>query len=212
MKVGIFICVIFLNFSLVMFGQSYDSHEVTRLREIREKSFRDRNSTPLLAADFARFKGLPYFELSGSYLIKAEFIKTTDEKSFLMPTSTGGTRKYLKIGVLKFKVADQDCSLSAFVRENDPDNLDSKGQIRDLFLPFRDLTNVSETYNAGRYLYARMPKTGEAVILDFNLSFNPNCAYGNSNFVCTLPPKENFLQVEIKAGEKRFSVISKSKH
>jgi len=211
MKFGIFICVIFLNFSLVIFGQSYDSHEVTRFREIREKSFRDRNSTPLTATDFVKFQGLPYFPVSASYLIRASLSKTTDEKSFLMPTSTGGTRKYLKIGVLRFKIDGQDCTLSAFVREDDPDNIDANGQIRDLFLPFRDLTNGSETYSAGRYVYARMPKTGEAVILDFNLSFNPNCAYGNSNFVCSLPPKENFLQVEIKAGEKKFSADRESR-
>lgn len=72
------------------------------------------------------------------------------------------------------------------------------------FVPFKDLTNGAETYSAGRYLYVRLPKTEADAILDFNLAYNPNCAYGNKDYSCTLPPKENFLQVEIKAGELKF--------
>jgi uncharacterized protein (DUF1684 family) len=44
----------------------------------------------------------------------------------------------------------------------------------------------------------------DEVILDFNLAYNPNCAYGSDRYNCPIPPKENFLQGEIKAGEKSF--------
>ncbi|HEX9960174.1 MAG TPA: DUF1684 domain-containing protein, partial [Pyrinomonadaceae bacterium] len=46
--------------------------------------------------------------------------------------------------------------------------------------------------------------SAKEMILDFNLAFNPSCAYGSESFSCPLPPKDNFLQIEIKAGEKNY--------
>lgn len=152
--------------------------------------------SPLGSKDFQEFKGLSYFDFDKTFRIEANFAKTLDTKAFLIPTSTGGSRKYLKIGDLSFKINGKDFSLSAFSRE--------EKNVKDLFVPFKDLSNGEETYSAGRYVYLKMPKDGEAAILDFNLAYNPSCAYGNEAFACTLPPKENFLQVEIKAGEKKF--------
>jgi hypothetical protein len=41
------------------------------------------------------------------------------------------------------------------------------------------------------------------MVLDFNMAYHPSCAY-NEKFVCILPPRENMLDVEIRAGEKNF--------
>lgn len=179
-----------------------NDYETNSLRQIRDKSFRERQTSPLSTEDFAAFKGLSYFSFDAKYQIKATLVRTEESKTFLIPTSTGGSRKYLKIGDLNFKLNGLDFSLSAFA-----ENLTS-----DIFVPFRDSTNGEETYSAGRYLYAHQPKSGNETILDFNLAFNPNCAY-SPNFACTLPPKENFLKVEIKAGEKKFvSLGGKTTH
>lgn len=182
---------------VLMVGFAYsqnqpDSYETESFRRIQDKNFRDRQTSPLLPEDFEKFDGLKYFAFDANYRVKAIFKKTDDSKTFTMPTSTGGSRKYLKIGDLDFKLNGKDYSLSAF----------SSG-IPDLFVPFKDLTNGEETYSAGRYVYVRLPKQSGEVILDFNIAYNPNCAY-NSGYACTLPPKENFLQIEIKAGEKKF--------
>jgi hypothetical protein len=173
-------------------------YETESFRQIRDKGFRNPQTSPLLPEDFEKFAGLKYFSFDENYRVKADLVKTSEIKSFLMPTSTGGSRKYLKIGVLNFKLNGKDFSLGAYRNELHPAD-----ETADLFVPFRDLTNGAETYGAGRYVYLRMPKAGEKALLDFNLSHNPNCAY-NSIFACTLPPKENFLEVEIKAGEKKF--------
>ena len=174
---------------------------------IRDRSLRNKDTSPLIPVDFENFKGLKYFAFDENYRIKAKLIKSSEKKVFLMPTSAGGTRKYLKICDLNFKLNGKDFTLGAFISE-----IFSIGtEPRDLFVPFRDLSNGGETYSAGRYVYLREPKDGDETVLDFNIAFNPNCAY-NSNSACTLPPKENFLQVEIKAGEKKFvSFSEKSK-
>lgn len=205
----------FIVLAIVGFAVSqnqFADYDTNRFREIQEKSFRNPQVSPLLRKDFENFKGLNYFAFDEKYRIKANFTRTTETKSFLMPTSTGGSRKYLKVGALNFKLNGKEFSMGAYIFEYSPEHPKAKDEIRDLFVPFKDLTNSEETYSAGRYVYLRMPKNGDEAILDFNLSHNPNCAY-NPNFVCTLPPKENFLQVEIKAGEKKFvSLIEKTTH
>ena len=43
----------------------------------------------------------------------------------------------------------------------------------------------------------------DTVFVDFNLLYNPYCAY-NEQFSCPLPPVENWLQVPIEAGEQNY--------
>jgi uncharacterized protein (DUF1684 family) len=44
---------------------------------------------------------------------------------------------------------------------------------------------------------------GGEISVDFNLAYNPYCAY-NENFSCPIPPRENRLKVPIRAGERMF--------
>ena len=171
--------------------------EVERSRRMRDESFRRANETPLTGADFSKFKGLEYFAVNAGFIVKARLEKTADTQIFMLPTSTGTARKYFKYGVLTFEIDGRSFSLNAYQSEAAA----KKGTY--LFVPFRDLTNGAETYGAGRYLDIRIP-AGAEVTVDFNFAFNPSCAYGNEQFSCALPPKENFLQIEIKAGEKAF--------
>ncbi|WP_192347263.1 DUF1684 domain-containing protein [Algoriphagus sp. Y33] len=67
-----------------------------------------------------------------------------------------------------------------------------------LFLPFTDQTNGGETYGGGRYMGLTIP-TGDTIELDFNKAYNPYCAYA-SGYACPIPPKENDLEVPIRAG------------
>jgi len=71
-----------------------------------------------------------------------------------------------------------------------------------LFIPFKDETNGKGTYEGGRYIDAEI-LLGYKMILDFNMAYSPSCAY-NEKFVCVLPPRENMLGIEIRAGEKNI--------
>ena len=71
-----------------------------------------------------------------------------------------------------------------------------------LFIIFRDASNSSETYSAGRFLNADKPLNGETT-LDFNKAENPPCAF-TPYATCPLAPEGNDLPVAIKAGEKRY--------
>ena len=71
-----------------------------------------------------------------------------------------------------------------------------------LFVPFTDLTNGKGSYSGGRYIDTRIPP-GKKIVLDFNKAYNPYCAY-NGKYSCPIPPEENHLEVEIRAGVKDF--------
>lgn len=81
--------------------------------------------------------------------------------------------------------------------------LSRKKEFKDyLFLPFSDLTSGAESYIGGKYIDLKLPK-GNAIAIDFNSSYNPYCAY-NSKYSCPKVPLENDLNIEIKAGVKKF--------
>jgi uncharacterized protein len=75
------------------------------------------------------------------------------------------------------------------------------------FLSFRDATCGDETYGAGRYLLdtAKGADLGAdrdgRLILDFNFAYQPSCSY-DPRWSCPLPPRENWLTIPIRAGER----------
>ncbi len=74
-----------------------------------------------------------------------------------------------------------------------------------LWIIFADRTNGHDTYGAGRFLYSDgMPENGQLVV-DFNKSYNPPCAF-NDYSTCPLPPQENRLDLSVTAGEKGYHV------
>jgi uncharacterized protein (DUF1684 family) len=71
-----------------------------------------------------------------------------------------------------------------------------------LFFLYKDPTNRTLTYQAGRMLNTPLPEKGK-VDLDFNRSYNPPCTF-TPFATCPLPPKENTLPFPVEAGEKRY--------
>ena len=112
---------------------------------------------------------------------------------FEMSTSTGQRRQMRRVGTLSFTLKNQPFTLTAFVEATETD-------MRRLFVPFGDLTNGSETYQGGRYLDLDRTATG-IYDLDFNRAYHPFCLF-NAGYDCPVPPRENRLQLPIRAGEK----------
>jgi uncharacterized protein (DUF1684 family) len=83
-----------------------------------------------------------------------------------------------------------------------------EGYAGGLFLPFRDGTNGTETYGAGRYVLdtAKGADLGAAadggsLVVDFNFAYQPSCAF-DPRWACPLSPPENGLDVPVRAGER----------
>jgi len=186
----------------------YGTDDLTVFREGRDKEFRDRKESPLKEEDFAAFKELNYFPVDNNFRVAAQLTRMSSEKWIQMPTSSGVTKKFIKFGILKFKVNRKPLTLSVY--QMDPAVAAKFPEYADLlFVPFKDMSNRTTTYGGGRYIDIRMPKD-RSVILDFNLAYNPNCAYGGEKWSCPIPPSENSLKVAITAGEKRFAYSGKA--
>jgi uncharacterized protein (DUF1684 family) len=137
------------------------------------------------------FKGLHWFPIDESYKVSARLDPSSEAKELKVPNVLGGFFKMKSPGTLKFTLKGKECSLQA-VDEGDGT----------LFLIFGDGSNKDETYKSGRFLYAEKPVNGETT-LDFNKAENPPCAF-TAYATCPLPPPGNKLELDVKAGEKRY--------
>jgi uncharacterized protein (DUF1684 family) len=136
---------------------------------------------------------LRYFDIDASYSVPAALKLAETRPVFEMPTSTGTLRRMQLVGTLEFTLQGQAHSLGAFVPEG-------TRQVTELFVPFADATTGADTYSAGRYLDLHPTATGFYTI-DFNLAYNPYCAY-NATYECPFPPPSNRLKVAVRAGER----------
>lgn len=76
-------------------GQTfYGTDDVKIFREGRDKEFRNKQESALKEEDFPRFKGLNYFPNARNLRVKADFKRTSDEKYFQMPTSSGKSKSF----------------------------------------------------------------------------------------------------------------------
>lgn len=188
--------LLFLIFlSTFSFGQSSES-EVLEKRKIHAQELSDSTAGVLSAEEIDEFGGLDYFDFDSTFQIEATFIKKKG-KRFKMPTSTDRTPIYRRYGLIQFAINDSIFELEVYQNMA----LRKEEGFEDyLFIPFRDGTSRIETYGGGRYLDVRIPD-GKELLIDFNLAYNPYCAYSH-RYSCPIPPVVNTLDVKIMAGEK----------
>ncbi|MBA3016338.1 MAG: DUF1684 domain-containing protein [Proteobacteria bacterium] len=166
-------------------------------RQDKDRFFKTSPDSPLLNEQQWQFKELSYYPVDITYRVTAHYQRLVEPREFRIQTSTGHERVYVAIAQLDCTVSGKATTLFAYQEKGQDPRANNI-----LFIPFMDRTNGLETYPGGRYLEVGEP-TGDSVVLDFNLAYNPYCAY-NYNFSCPIPPPENHINLEIKAGEKLF--------
>jgi hypothetical protein len=169
--------------------------EVQQFRAVKDEAFAGAES-PVPPDRRTALVPLAYYSISLDYRVPAVLRTYPDRPTMEMPTSTGQMRTMVRVGRLEFTLKGQELSLSAFVEQGARD-------FSRLFVPFSDLTSGTETYPAGRYLDLERTPTGLYVI-DFNRAYHPFCYY-NEAYDCPYPPRENRLQVPVRAGERMRS-------
>ena len=138
------------------------------------------------------FRGLSYYDERPDLRLVLDLERYAIKETLEMQTSTRDVTPFLRWGKVGFRVDGELAHLTVF---KDIDG-------GEFFLPFADATGGVETYGAGRYLEIETLPDGR-VLVDFNYSYNPYCAY-NDRWSCPITPLENRLKVPIRAGEKMF--------
>jgi uncharacterized protein (DUF1684 family) len=172
-----------------------EEERVMKWRKERDQFFKTHQRSPLTPEEKKRFKRLEYFPFDPHHYflgrIERYILHINDPKYYgTFLTNKGTNKRYIRYGKFHFLLNSQDHGIEVY-----------KSILSDtLFVPFKDLTNGKETYEGGRYIDAEI-LPGYKMVLDFNMAYSPSCAY-NDKFTCAIPPKENFLEIAIRAGEK----------
>ena len=164
--------------------------ELTDFRKAKDQFFARDMHSPLTGEQKKSFSGLNYYPERPDLRLELtpEVFPVQDE--IQMQTSTGDVQDYQRYGKIHFTVDGQPAELTLYTNEHG------------FFLPFVDALAGKETYPAGRYLEPEeLP--GGRILVDFNLAYNPYCAY-NERWSCPLTPFENRLKLPVPAGEKLF--------
>nr|WP_314494349.1 DUF1684 domain-containing protein [uncultured Chryseobacterium sp.] len=190
------IIVPYFLFSQASLQKSAAVKEIRKFQKNLNKEYLDRRETPLRDENFTKFRQHPFFPVDLKYRVTAKFIKTENPQPFDLPTSSGKTKSYQEYGRATFDLDGKSYTLTIYQSLD----LMKLEKYRDhLFLPFRDETNSKETYGGGKYMDLKIP-AGNTIVLDFNQSYQPFCAYNAYDYNCPIVPEENKLAVEIRAG------------
>ncbi len=139
-----------------------------------------------------QFSGIDYWPADPAWKIQAKFVPHEKGRTIEVANIIGGMDAMSNPGVVEFRQGGQIHRIEA---------LDEGEGV--LFLVFADRTNGHGSYGAGRFLDAPMPDANGSVMLDFNQSRNPPCAF-TAFATCPLPPPENRLDLSVTAGEKSY--------
>jgi hypothetical protein len=137
------------------------------------------------------FTGLKWFPIDPSWNITAKFTPYQTPKTILFDSQNGVRQPMISPGY------------ATFTRDGKAYRLEPVIEGHELFFIFRDATSNKTTYGAARFLYADFSKDG-VVMLDFNKTINPPCAF-TPFATCPLPPPQNRLPLAVTAGEKKYS-------
>jgi len=197
----VFIFLLFVSLSIAVFAQDDSTQAVTTIADFQNKlneEYHNRKESPLDPNDFATFKGHDFFPVDLSYRVQAKLVATVGTPFFGMKTTTSKTSTERIYGHIEFTLEGKQFHLPVYQSK---DLMQTAEYADYLFFPFTDETNGKQTYGGGRYIDLRIPKEGDDIIVDFNMAYNPYCAY-NSRYSCPIVPAENQMDIEVRAGVK----------
>jgi uncharacterized protein (DUF1684 family) len=140
------------------------------------------------------FKGLEYFPVDPKWRVEARFEPYQPPKTIPITNVLSMTDNETSPGALEFEVDGKTYRIDPILEKGETD----------WFVMIADETTGRETYGAGRYLYVTPPDATGKVVIDFNKTYSPPCAF--TNFAtCPLPPQQNHLPFRIEAGEKKYA-------
>ncbi|MEO6207777.1 MAG: DUF1684 domain-containing protein [Candidatus Limnocylindrales bacterium] len=171
-------------------------------RAVRERLYREHPQSPVPVDQRSTFRALHfdhYPRLRFQAIVVPAAPPTPGSLALALPNSGTETLAFRRVGTVHVPFPDGERALSVFWMA---------GYAGGMFIPFRDETNGTSTYGAGRYLVDAAKSadlgtdaTTTTLTLDFNFAYQPSCAF-DARWACPLAPPENRLDIEVRAGER----------
>ena len=136
------------------------------------------------------FGPLSYYDIDPAYRVAAKLNSYAEPRTVAVDTVIDGFQQFpVAPGIVTFELNGERYELEPTISGEK------------LFFVFGDDTNRDATYAAGRFLYADAPGEDGRLVLDFNKSYSPPCAF-NDFSTCPVASPRNRLPTRIEAGEK----------
>ena len=181
--------------------------EINSWQENLNSEFRNPEESPLTSEGLDVFVNLDFYKIDQKYRVEAKLERTPYEPVFGMPTTTSRLPEYKKYGTATFYIAGKEFKLNVYQNQS---LINKKGYENYLFVPYTDLTSGNGSYSGGKYIDLKIPKD-KLLIIDFNKSYNPYCAY-NHKYSCPIPPSENYVNTRIEAGVMAYNDLANKSH
>ncbi|GHE48132.1 peptide deformylase [Sphingobacterium griseoflavum] len=197
MRYTYFLVLLFLGTKLG-FGQTYPQ-QIKNFRKQQLTSLSQQAKGPIAEQNL---RYLDYYLPDETFKVQATVEMLFDEPTFRMPTSDGTSKEFRRFAHVHFKLKGQQFSVPIYENVS---LFPSKMQSSYLFFPILDKTTGETTYESGRYIDVKKQDISQGKLtIDFNKAYNPYCAY-STGYRCPQPPRDNYLDIAIEAGEKKYT-------
>lgn len=171
--------------------------ELIKERKEKDYSFQFDLNSPFNRDTTISFKPLNYYKPNPDFIFKSKLFKYDVQDTVAVLGTKGETRPAVRLGFLELKKDNNMHRINVY------QSFSRTGQPY-YSIWFTDRTTGKETYGVGRYLDFELNDDPDFIYkIDFNKAFNPYCAY-SAMFTCPIPREEDFLDMDIEAGEKNF--------
>jgi len=171
--------------------------ELSTERTFKDSSMRYDHQSPFNRDPKAEYAKLNYYEPVSEFIFTSKLYEYDTIDTVDVFGTRGELRRVLKLGYVELNYRNDEYKVNiykAFGRDGTPY----------YSIWFTDKTTGKQTYGVGRYLDFEYEDDPDHVYtIDFNRAYNPYCAY-SAEFTCPIPREEDYIDFEIKAGEKNF--------
>jgi uncharacterized protein (DUF1684 family) len=168
--------------------------DLSEFRRGKDAFYQSGDESPIPRTERHLFTGLKYYPADPKLRFEVKLHRYNPPEIVTMTTSKGTRQRFHRVGYFELEMGGNHVKVQAYKSAEREDN--------DVFVPFKDATSGIESYGSARYLDLE-ERPDDQYVVDFNYAYNPYCAYSD-DYICPFPPKENWLDVSVRAGEMKY--------
>jgi len=188
---------------LVSCGKQYTPEQqkyiasIEQQRKEKDKSMKNDADSPFNQEPKQHFEPLKYYKVDPDFVFKSKLTEFETKDTISIYGTKGEERKVIRFGYVSISFQNKNYKMNVY-------NGTSRSGEKYYTIWFTDKTTGEETYGVGRYLDFELSADKNFLYtIDFNFAYNPYCAY-SPKYSCAVPTKDDYLDIEVKAGEKKF--------
>lgn len=204
LMIRIFYFIIIISLVVIIScGENYSPEqkkyisEVEQSRNEKDDYMKNDPKSPFNFKGKVQFHPLKYFDVKPNFVFSSKLSEYPVNDTISIFGTKGEERKVIRYGYVSFVFEKKSYRLNVY------EGITKNGE-KYFSIWFTDKTTNKESYGVGRYLdFELNPEKDFLYTIDFNLAYNPYCAY-SADYTCAIPTKEDYVDLEILAGEKKY--------